>query len=281
MERYARQTPAPRTISDGLNNPMTEAAPQTKYTRQTVLAIQHWESDGLLSIKATRDPAFQFLPGQFARLGLKSDASLAQPDLWRAYSMVSHPDDDYLEFLSITVPNGLFSPRLAKLEADSELWIEKNPFGFLTLERFTPAPSLWLVCTGTGLSAYLPMLRDRATWSNFEKVILVHGVRTQQELAYREMLEATANQQPQFVYLPVTSREPWPNTTHPGCRVTTAYTEGLLESAAKAELTPQTARIMLCGNPEMVTDMRALLSEQGFAAGRRGTPGTLAVENYW
>jgi ferredoxin--NADP+ reductase len=38
---------------------------------------------------------------------------------------------------------------------------------------------------------------------------------------------------------------------------------------------------MLCGNPAMVTEMRALLAERGFAAGRRGVAGNLAVENYW
>jgi ferredoxin--NADP+ reductase len=38
---------------------------------------------------------------------------------------------------------------------------------------------------------------------------------------------------------------------------------------------------MLCGNPAMVTDARALLKERGFAVGRRGIPGNLAVENYW
>ena len=38
---------------------------------------------------------------------------------------------------------------------------------------------------------------------------------------------------------------------------------------------------MLCGNPAMVTEMRALLSERQFAPGRRGMPGNLAVENYW
>jgi ferredoxin--NADP+ reductase len=38
---------------------------------------------------------------------------------------------------------------------------------------------------------------------------------------------------------------------------------------------------MLCGNPAMVTEMRSLLSLDGFAAGRRGVLGTLAVENYW
>lgn len=260
---------------------MTESEPLAKYTRQSVLSVRHWDSPGLLSITVSRDPAFQFVPGQFARIGLPSDPSSAEPDLWRAYSMVSHPDDDHLEFLSVTVPEGQFSPKLAELESGQDLWVEKNPFGFLTLERFTPAQSLWLVCTGTGLSAYLPMLRDQATWRDFEKVILVHGVRTEHELAYRDELEKLNSDNAQFTYLPITSRQPWPKTNHAGCRVTTAYTQGALESAAQADLNPDQARIMLCGNPEMVTEMRALLSNQGFAAGRRGNPGTLAVENYW
>jgi len=38
---------------------------------------------------------------------------------------------------------------------------------------------------------------------------------------------------------------------------------------------------MLCGNPAMVTDLRAMLGARGFAAGRRGVAGNLAVENYW
>lgn len=254
---------------------------QEKYTCQRVLDVKQWESPGLVSVKVTRDAGFNFIPGQFARIGLPSEQAQPVPDLWRAYSMVSHPDDDYLEFLSVTVPDGQFSPKLASLSPGSDLWVEKTPFGFLTLERFLPAKALWLVSTGTGLSAYLPMLRDAATWANFEKVIIVHGVRTARELAYREYLEQLVKDNPQFIYLPVTSREPWPIKNLEGCRVTTAYTEGLLQSATGQPLNAEDARIMLCGNPEMVTEMRGLLQEQGFAASRRGNPGTLAVENYW
>lgn len=264
---------------------MSDTTAQQKYTRQTVLAVRPWDSPGLLSLRVTKNQGFRFLPGQFARIGLPSqesaDSSQATPDVWRAYSMVSHPDDDYLEFLSIEVPNGLFSPRLSKLKPGDSLWVEKLPFGFLTLERFTPSRSLWLVATGTGLSAYLPMLREPSIWQCFEKVILVHGVRTQHELAYRDDLQRLADANAQFVYLPVTSRQPWHDGQESACRITAAYQSGRLESVTGEALEPEAARIMLCGNPEMVTEMRGLLSERGFAAGRRGNPGTLAVENYW
>ena len=80
--------------------------------------------------------------------------------LWRAYSMVSAPGQPWLEFYSIVVPEGLFSPRMARLAPGDALYVEKAPYGFLTLERFAPGGDLWLLASGTGLSAYLSILRD-------------------------------------------------------------------------------------------------------------------------
>ena len=65
-----------------------------------------------------------------------------------------------------------------------------------------------------------------------------------------------------------------------------ACREGRLEMAFflmdhGASLDPQQSKIMLCGNPAMLSDALKLLAERGFAPGRRGIPGNLAVENYW
>jgi ferredoxin--NADP+ reductase len=64
-------------------------------------------------------------------------------------------------------------------------------------------------------------------------------------------------------------------------RLTTLLTSGELEQRSGMPLEPARSRVMLCGNPAMVSEMRALLSERGFAPGRRGVAGNLAVENYW
>jgi len=143
-----------------------------RYTQQTVLSKTDWLTDKLFSITVSRDPAFSFLPGQFARLGLCVGApdstdpeAPPAPNEWRAYSMVSRPDVNALEFYSVVVPDGKFSPALARLKPGDALWIDKTVFGFLTLERFVDGEDLWLIATGTGLSAYLSMLRDSATWT--------------------------------------------------------------------------------------------------------------------
>jgi ferredoxin--NADP+ reductase len=257
--------------------------PDSKYTRQTVSAVHTWVEDKLFSLRVTRDPAYAFQPGQFARLGLPEEGE-SEPTVWRAYSMVSAPQEPELEFYSIVVPDGLFSTRLASLRVGDAVYVDKTPFGFLTLERFAnegdKRGDLWLLASGTGLSAYMAILRDAAVWQRYARVILVHGVREAHELAYRSELEVLRDHRAgQFTYLPIATREALPGM--PQARLTTLLQDGGLERVAQRQLDPAESKIMLCGNPAMLADARKLLGERGFAPGRRGIPGNLAVENYW
>lgn len=263
--------------------------PDHKYTRETITDIKQWLPQKLFSFCTTRPAAFTFTPGQFARLGLPLQATPdAKPEIWRAYSMVTAPQQDGLEFYSIVVPDGEFTPRLAQLRVGDPIYIDKSAFGFLTLDRFEPGGNLWLIATGTGLSAYLSLLRDPNTWLLFNRIILVHGVREAAELAYREEILdwATHGSMPspgknltKFDYLPIATREALAHT--PQERITTLIASGQLEALANCALDPGTSKVMLCGNPDMLLEARKLLTERGFAVGRRGNLGNLAVENYW
>lgn len=252
-----------------------------KYTHETVTEINEWVPGKLFSISTTRHPGFQFEPGQFARIGLPADHDpLAEPSIWRAYSMVSTPQDDFLSFYSIVVPEGEFSPRLAQLKVGDPIYIDKTAFGFLTIERFPQGGTLWLLATGTGLSAYISMLNSPATWDRFDKVILAHGVRFCEELTYQDEIAKWQQQfGERFVYLALPTREAYKN--HPQERLTTLISNGQLEQLSNIKLDPEQSRIMLCGNPDMLSEARKILGEKGFATGRRGIPGNLAVENYW
>ncbi|RIY39220.1 ferredoxin--NADP reductase [Neopusillimonas maritima] len=263
----------------------------SKYTRETVLKVHAWVPDKLLSLTTTRDASYEFTAGQFARLGLPaSHAPNQAPSIWRAYSMVTPPlQSDTLEFYSIVVPQGEFSPRLAGLQPGDALYVDRTAFGFLTLDRFPAGGDLWLLATGTGLSAYLSMLQDPATWASYDRIILVHGVRTVQELAYRERILQWVNSGlpeaselprcAQLVYLPIPTREAFESM--PMARLTHLIQDGRLESLAGCTLHAETSKVMLCGNPDMLTEARQILKTRGFAVGRRGNPGNLALENYW
>lgn len=252
-----------------------------KYTREFITWVHTW-TPTLFSFRTTRPKSFRFTAGQFARLGVeKADGSVA----WRAYSMASGPFDEFLEFFSIVVPGGEFTSELSRLKVGDSLLIDKTNHGFLTLNRFTPSDHLWLLSTGTGLAPFLSMLWDPATWESFRKIILVHSVRIEAELAYRETIRGFAGHEVfaefahQLVYLPVVTREPQPGRLHE--RITALIQTGALERAAGIPFDLDKSRFMLCGNPEMVSQTRGLLKQRGFRTSRQATPGQIAVENYW
>src|SRR5947199_4002267 len=165
------------------------AAPD-KYTIETITDITTW-TQKLFSFRTTRYRGYRFIPGQFARLGIRKHTAEGEEKIvWRAYSIVSADYDEFLEFYSIVVPGGEFTSTLADLKIGDEILIDKTNYGALTTDRFVDGRDLWLLSTGTGLAPFISILHDVKTWQHYENIILVHGVRFKDELAYAELIEA-------------------------------------------------------------------------------------------
>ena len=249
-----------------------------KFSLEKVLSVHRW-TDTLFSFTMTRPAHFKFTAGQFARIGIQVNDELVV----RAYSVVSSPFDETLEFFSIVVPNGAFTSNLQHLKVDDEIYLEKIPYGYLTLARYQlPLPQdLWLLATGTGLAPFLSMLQDFETWKNYQKINLVYSVRTEAELAYvariTEIAETFGEGHQGFKFIPIITRNPQA-ILHD--RLPKLIANGELEKYAELQLDPATSHIMLCGNPEMVEDTKEALKARGLTMNRRGE-GNIAVENYW
>ena len=93
--------------------------------------------------------------------------------VWRAYSMVSAPHDEFLEFFSIVVPGGEFTSELSRLQVGDELLVDKTALGYLTLDRFIDGRDLWLLGSGTGIAPFLSILQDFEVWQRFERIVPV------------------------------------------------------------------------------------------------------------
>ncbi|HWH38907.1 MAG TPA: ferredoxin--NADP reductase [Usitatibacter sp.] len=253
-----------------------------KYTIEKITDVRPW-TDSLFSFRTTRDRGYRFVPGQFARLGVKNHET--DEIVWRAYSIASAAHDEHLEFFSVVVPEGAFTSRLAKLREGDEILVERKSYGFLTTDRFEAGRDLWMLATGTGLAPFLSILHDFETWERYDNLVLVQSVRTQSELAYEDLIRGFEGSEyygeyaHKLRYLRIVTREPVPGTLRD--RITRLLTSGVLEENVGLRLDHDRSRIMLCGNPEMVEDSRKLLIERGFKLSRRGDPGHLAVENYW
>jgi ferredoxin--NADP+ reductase len=256
-------------------------ASDEKFTRQTLLAVTPL-TPSLFTLRTTRDAGFRFRAGQFARLGVtKADGST----VWRAYSVVSSPHDEFLEFFSIVVPDGEFTSELSRLREGDTLLVEKQATGFLTLDRFVDGRDLWMLSTGTGVAPFLSILQDFEVWERFERVILVYSVRVASELAYQELIaglmsrDYLAEYADKFLFIPIVTREEHPGALHG--RITQLIENGELEQAAGLRLTPEHSRLMLCGNPQMIDDTRKLLKQRDLNLSLSRRPGQVAVENYW
>lgn len=249
-----------------------------KFSLEKVLSVHRW-TNTLFSFTMTRPAHFKFTAGQFARIGLKVGDELVV----RAYSVVSSPFDETLEFFSIVVPEGKFTSNLQHLKVGDELYLEKIPYGYLTLARYQlPLPQdLWLLGTGTGLAPFLSMLQDFETWNKYKHINLVYSVRTQDELAYvdriQEIAESFGEGYTGFKFIPIITRDSEAVLHH---RLPILIENGELERAAGLQLNPETSHVMLCGNPEMVEDTKEALKARGLTMNRRGE-GNIAVENYW
>ena len=246
---------------------------------ERVLSTHHW-NDSVFSFTTTRDAGLRFENGQFVMVGLTVDGR----PLLRAYSIASANHEDYLEFLSIKVPDGPLTSRLQHIKPGDEVLISRKPTGTLVLRDLRPGRHLYMLGTGTGLAPFMSLIKDPEAYERFDKVVLVHGVRYRSELAYRDYIdwELTHHEylgevvRAKLIYYPTVTRERF---RFQG-RVTTLVETGkLFADIGLPPLDPAVDRVMICGSPAMLRDLSALLDARGFEVSPHvGEPGDYVIE---
>ncbi|RZT89658.1 ferredoxin--NADP+ reductase [Azospira oryzae] len=251
----------------------------SSFIHEEVTSVHHW-NDSLFSFKTTRDPGLRFRTGQFVMIGLEVEGR----PLMRAYSIASAHYEDHLEFFSIKVPDGPLTSRLQHLNPGDKMLVSRKPTGTLVLDDLKPGKHLYLLGTGTGLAPFMSVIRDPEAYEQFDKIVLIHGVRTVSELAYSDFIE---NELPnneffgelvreKLIYYPTVTREPFRNQG----RLTELLESGkLCAQIGLPQLNPETDRAMLCGSPAMLADTSAMLDRLGFQVSPHiGTPGDYVIE---
>jgi ferredoxin--NADP+ reductase len=256
--------------------PRSGSAPP--YTEERIVALDR-RTPGLIAFGTTRPAQFRFTPGHYARLGVGPDDDI----VWRPYSIASAADEDRLAFQFTRVPGGAFNNHFDALGVGDAIRVDRRSFGFLTLAQVAPGGTLWLLATGTGAAPFLSILADDATWRRHERIVVAHSVRHAAELVSGDvravMEKRSAEDRARLVMLPIITRERVAGAL--GERIGALLRNGALEAAGGAPIEAAGARVMLCGNPDMIKDARAWLRERGLEPGRRGVPGQLATEGYW
>jgi len=234
------------------------------YDVQTVLSVHHW-NESLFTFTCTRGTSLRFESGHFVMVGILVDGK----PLLRAYSIASAHYEESLEFFSIKVPDGPLTSRLQHLQVGDEVLVGRKPTGTLVLTDLLPGRNLYLFATGTGLAPFMSIIRDPDTYERFEKIVLVHGVRKVDELAYADLINHDLPRhdhlgeqvRDQLIYYPTVTREPFRNQG----RLPDLIANGkLCHDIGFMQIDPSEDRAMICGGPAMLKDMRQVLDAAGF-----------------
>src|SRR5437879_8938776 len=162
----------------------------------------------LASIRVNPGGEFRFQPGQYATLGVQGPEKRSE----RAYSIVSSPYEDEVEFFFELVPQGELTPQLYKLQLGDEVLMRKVPKGRFTLD--TKRPNHLLVSTVTGIAPFVSYVRTlhkdwkEGKFKGEHKLFLLNGASRSWEFGYLDELRQFAGEVPWLTYIPTVSR-PW------------------------------------------------------------------------
>lgn len=248
------------------------------YLKEKVTRVHHW-NETLFSFNITRNTSYRFKNGHFVMLGIETD----NKPLVRAYSIASANWEPELEFLSIKLPDGELTSKLQHLAIGDEVLIGIKPVGTLVADLLLPGKNLWLLSTGTGLAPFMSIIKDPEIYDQYDKVILVHGVRLVSELAYKDTIESELPKdeflgemiREKLLYYPTVTREAFKNQG----RITDLLTSGEMnQRLGLPPLSVDDDRFMICGNQFMLDDLCQILDDFGFVKGTNKEQGHYTIE---
>ncbi len=189
---------------------------------QTHIVSRRWLTDRLFEVNLKRPLGFSFIPGQKVQISIK--------DVKREYTLINSPDARELVLCIRYIEGGKFSPVLAEGDVGLSLSLS-SATGFFTYQTQINKPVF--VATGTGIAPFLAFIRSGVTG-----FILLHGVRSKEDLLYREEIAGAG------MYIPCVSEPTGNSTLYEG--YVTEYIEKILPKSEND--------FYLCGNRAMIHD---------------------------
>jgi len=222
-------------------------------------------TEDLWLIRVDPGGPFKFLAGQYATLGLEHEGKRIE----RAYSMVSSPYEEKLEFFIELVPHGELTPKLHPLKVGDTLHCRKIAKGRFTLDLRSGRTNHLLLATVAGIAPFVSYVRtvysDWKTGSHNmpgpHKLFCLQGGSRSREFGYRDELEKVAAEAPWFKFATTISR-PWED---PGWTGETGRVEDLIRKYLDHwGLAPDDTTAYLCGHPGMCENGEGILKGAGW-----------------
>ena len=232
--------------------------------KETITKVTHW-SDRTFSFRTTRSDSFRFNSGEFAMIGLKSVKY--GKNVIRAYSIVSPPWADYLEFLSIKNV-GPLTNELANVKEGDDLLLLPKCTGTLRNDFLTDSGKrLVLLATGTGLAPFMSTVRDLDIIERFDHIHLVHSVKDSKDLAYFTELENIFKDSEPDIHEILKDKFEY-----------TALVTGDGDERINFRFLKEDDRVMACGNLQFNYDVVDWCKDLGMSEGSNRERGQYVIE---
>lgn len=238
------------------------ASPPDKFYRAKITKRVDF-SDDLWMIRVQPGGDFRFTAGQYATLGFETPEKLIE----RAYSIVSSPYENEIEFFLELVPQGELTPHLHKLQPGNDLSFRKVAKGRFTLDTKSGRTHHLLLCTVTGVAPFVSYVRTlHKDWKDGKftgehKLFLIEGASRSWEFGYQAEMEAIAREVPWLTYIPTISR-PWENTEWKG--ETGRVDDIIRKYTDQWSLDGSNTSGYLCGHPDMIEHGKGILLRRGW-----------------
>ncbi|MBS3093911.1 FAD-dependent oxidoreductase [Candidatus Pacearchaeota archaeon] len=184
---------------------------------------------------------FSFIPGQFVSIVLNNGEQFK-----RSYSIASTVNNKKLELCIKILENGKGTQILDKCKSGDVLKMQ-GPMGRFVIQEKSWEKDLYLIATGTGITPFRPMIPYLLGNDFQNRIHLVVGYKTEDELLYHDELIALEKKHPNLKYISVFSRDSNHDSEHVQDKLTNV---------------PKDAHYYVCGIKEMVMDVREILALQ-------------------
>jgi ferredoxin--NADP+ reductase len=240
------------------------ALPLDKHFQARILERRDLSED-LWLVRVDPGGPFKFLAGQYATLGVEAQEKRIE----RAYSIVSSPYEESLEFFIELVPQGELTPHLYKLQVGDTLLCRKIAKGRFTLDLRSGRKNHLLLATVTGIAPFVSYARTLyKDWKaggtpmpGEHKLYCLQGGSRSWEFGYRDELEKIAAEVPWFKFVTTVSR-PWEDAAWKG---ETGRVDDLVRKYTDIwGLRPEDTTGYLCGHPSMCENGRGILQRAGW-----------------
>jgi ferredoxin/flavodoxin---NADP+ reductase len=238
------------------------AVTSDKHQKVRVVARADYAKD-LWSIRVRPQAKLDFKPGQYTTLGVRQDGRIIE----RAYSIVSSPLEEEVEFFFELVPDGELTPHLYGAQEGRELLMRNQAKGLFTLDETSGHKQHFLVATVTGIAPFISMVRTAARQANAGvkpdyRFVMIQSASRSWEFAYSREMQALAEQHEWLEYFPTVSR-PWEDAEWTG---EVGRAEDVMRKYLDLfGLDPRTTTAYLCGHPQMIENAKGILARRGFS----------------